>query len=250
MARGTYFGRLERVVRGEVDVQKVDASRVRRVGLYTRNRARGVAKTTTTSGRPNTIKTDDFSVSSQQSTQKTQNRHTEAPAHRKRVVDKAQPTHTVALKCRRLRRQHCRHRQREGSHTARIGPSPITEAWGATQSKDTRNKRGRLPRETYRAHDSRLPVEEVISRWAGRAIRRRVAAEVLQLFYSHSIPQRQRQSSSIITEQQGGTAARTHEPPDSEWPNRSVSFSKEATRGRIHSLRGTSMASLRRPPQT
>lgn len=72
-ARGTYFGRLERVVRGEVDVQKVDASRVRRVGLHTRNRARGVAKTTMTSGRPNTRGTDGCSVSSQHSTQRTQN---------------------------------------------------------------------------------------------------------------------------------------------------------------------------------
>lgn len=171
-------------------------------------------------------------VSSQHSTQKTQKRHTEAPAHRKRAVDKAQPTHTVALKCRRLRQHRYCHRQRVGSNTERTGPSSITEAWVATQSKDTHNKRGRLARETYRAHDSRLPMEEVISRWARRAVRRRVAAEVLKLFYSHSIRQRQRPSSPIITKQQGGTVARTQEPPDSVRPNRSVSFRQRGNTGK------------------
>lgn len=163
-------------------------------------------------------------------------------------MDKAQLTHAVALKCRRLRRHHCCHQQRVGSNTARRSPSPITETWGATQSKTYTANAGS-------SHAKRTGPMIVACQWkrsspAGPAEQFDGGSRPRSCSSStHTAYQCQRPSSSIITEQQGGTAARTQEPPDSERPNTSVSFSKEATRGRMHSLRGTSMASLRPPPQ-
>lgn len=60
-----------------------------------------------------------------------------------------------------------------------------------------RHKHTQPKRVAYRAHDSGLPVEEVITGWSRRTIGRRVAAEVLQLFYSHSTQWRQPPSSSV-----------------------------------------------------